>query len=70
MEDDANFDESEFLKHGEDLDLPESEGDEEELDRDAKGDETDSDLEEYYKELGIQDEEDFTKKPEKKKGDA
>lgn len=52
------FDETEFLKHGDHLDLPDS-GDEEDADkeeemyRDAQGEDTDSDLEEYYKELGI-----------------
>lgn len=53
----GQFDEQEFLKHGDDLDLPESESDEEE----EEGEETDSELEEYYKELGIQDEADFSK---------
>ena len=69
MEDEANFDDTEFLQHGEDLDLPDSEQDEEELDRDAEGGETDSDLEDYYKELGIEDEEDLTT-VHKKKGTA
>lgn len=66
MEDEANFDDTEFLQHGEDLDLPDSEQDEEELDRDAEGGETDYDLEDYYKELGIEDEEDLTTAKKKK----
>lgn len=58
-DDEDHFDESEFMKHGEHLDLPDSGDEEEDPDkeeeylRDAQGEETDSDLEEYYKELGI-----------------
>eukprot|EP00347_Sterkiella_histriomuscorum_P015725 403355916 len=77
INEDDEFDETEFLQHGDQLDLPDS-GDEEddfdkqeELLRDAEGELTDSDLEDYYKELGIQDEEDFSKTEKaSKKGDA
>ena len=74
--DEDNFDESEFKKYGDDLDLPDSddgepEQDDEELMRDVAGEETDSDLEDYYRELGIQDEEDLNKpqKSSKKSSD-
>ena len=54
---DDNFDESEFRQYGEGLNLPsEEEESEEENEQDLKGEVTDSDLEDYYKELGIQDE--------------
>jgi hypothetical protein len=50
------------------LDLAdESEGDDEEYEKDIKGaDDTDSEMEEYYKELGIADEVDYSKKWSKK----
>jgi hypothetical protein len=51
-----NLDENEFLEHADELDLPsEDEADNED---DLKGEETDSDLEDYYRELGIENEED------------
>ena len=58
-----DLDEDEFQKYGDELNIPSEEEDEEEdeFEKDVKGDETDSDLEDYYKELGIQDEEDLTK---------
>ena len=59
-----NLDENEFLEHADELDLP----DEEDMDDDEgdlKGDETDSDLEEYYRELGIEDEVDELAKGQK-----
>jgi len=53
---------TEFLTGGEDLDLPSELS---ESDADLKGPEdTDSELENYYEEIGIADEEDFTKPQE------
>jgi hypothetical protein len=49
-----DLDEAEFLEHGDELDLPDLDDDEEDL----KGEETDSDLEDYYRELGIENETD------------
>ena len=58
--DDKDLDEEEFLKHGDELDLPEEEEEADDvISLDARGEETDSELEEYYKELGIENEEDF-----------
>jgi hypothetical protein len=61
----AEFDETEFKKHENLLDLPDSESEGDDLEQDMKGEETDSDLEDYYRELGIADEEDFSKKKDK-----
>jgi len=62
-----DLDDAEFLEHGDELDLPDIEDDNEE---DLQGDETDSDLEEYYRELGIENEPDHQapvkSKPKKK----
>ena len=68
--DEEALDEDEFQKYGEELNIPSEDEDEEEeeFEKDVKGEETDSDLEDYYKELGIQDEEDLTK-PKKGKVD-
>ena len=53
---------AEFLAGGEDLDLPSEIS---ESDGDLKGpDDTDSELENYYEEIGIADEEDFSKPKE------
>ncbi len=63
--DQESFDDAEFDKYGDELDIPDDLDElsgEEDLEKDAEGDATDSDLEEYYRELGIQDEEDLTKK--------
>lgn len=50
-DEDIEMDEAEFLEHADELDLPdESEGEDS---ADLKGEETDSDLEEYYREIGI-----------------
>jgi hypothetical protein len=59
-----DLDDAEFLEHGDDLDLPDIEDDNEE---DLQGDETDSDLEEYYRELGIENEPDDQAAPTKTK---
>lgn len=50
-----DLDEQEFLEHADELDIPDEEGDDED---DLKGEDTDSDLEDYYRELGIENEED------------
>ena len=56
--DDAGDENAEFLNDGQDLDLP-SEVSESEEDEDLKGaDDTDSELENYYEEIGIADEAD------------
>jgi len=57
-EDGAGDENAEFLNDGQDLDLP-SEVSESEEDEDLKGaDDTDSELENYYEEIGIADEAD------------
>lgn len=61
------FDEDEFTKNANQLDLPESDSDDEQAEKDLKGGDTDSELEEYYKELGIEDEVDYSKKEKKTK---
>lgn len=63
-----NLDENEFLEHADELDLPEEENISDN-EGDLKGEDTDSDLEEYYRELGIENEVDELKgdKPIKKK---
>ena len=52
------------MKYGEDLNLPEEEEDneDEEAEKDANAIETDSEMEDYYKELGIENEVDYSKK--------
>ena len=58
-------DNAEFLAHGVDLDLPEEEsGDEDEVEDDGS---QDSELEDYYEELGIAGQKDFTKKDDDQK---
>lgn len=59
-EDDA--DNAEFLAHGVDLDLP----DEDSADEDVDDDSQDSELDDYYQELGIAGQKDFTKKDDDK----
>ncbi len=60
-------DEGEFVDDGGDLDLPDEEEVEDNED-DLKGEDTDSDLEEYYRELGIEtDEKDQAYKKKSKK---
>lgn len=62
------FDPKEALDaEGHDLDLPESESEDEQVQKDLQGEDTDSELEDYYKELGIQDEEDLSKPKKGKK---
>jgi hypothetical protein len=66
---DVVMDEAEFLENADELDLPEDEdlGDEDE--DDLKGEDTDSELEDYYRELGIETEEkgdEYKKKKSKK----
>lgn len=63
------FDDKVMLENANDLDLPDSGSEDEENEKDLQGDETDSELEEYYKELGIQDEEDLSKPKKAKKGE-
>ena len=61
-ESDDQGENAEFLAGGEDLDLPSEIS---ESDGDLKGpDDTDSELENYYEEIGIADEEDFSKPKE------
>lgn len=62
-EEDTEDENAKLLASGQDLDLPSDES--EANDEDLKGDETDDDLEEYYAELGIQDEVDMTKSKSK-----
>lgn len=68
-DDTSVLDEKEFLEHADELDLPDEEEDNE---QDLKGEDTDSDMEDYYRELGIENEEDEVKgkstktKPKKK----
>jgi len=59
-EDDA--DNAEFLAHGVDLDLPDEDSADE-----VDDDESDSELDDYYQELGIAGQKDFTKKEDEKK---
>jgi hypothetical protein len=47
---DKHRDDAEFLAQGEDLDLPEEDSEE---DEDQLRDDSDSDLDDYYEELGI-----------------
>ena len=54
-------DATEFLAHGDDLDLPSEEEDENDLDVDS-----DENMDDYYEELGIKGEKDFTEKLYKK----
>lgn len=70
-EDEIELSETDIARpKGENLDLPDnsdSEGDDNELEKDSHGgDDTDSELEDYYKELGIDEEKDFSKKATKK----
>ena len=60
-------DDQEFLKNANELDLPDTESEREDNEADLKGDETDSELEDYYKELGIEEEEDLSKSKKQKK---
>jgi hypothetical protein len=55
-----DLNEDQFLEGADELDLPEDdeEDEQEDKDEDLKGEETDSDLEEYYRELGIENEPD------------
>lgn len=56
-EDDSdNMDEEEFLNNADGLDLPDEEDEEDFPEDDLKGDDTDSELEDYYRELGIDNE--------------
>jgi hypothetical protein len=54
-EGDMEMNDAEFLEHADELDLP-SEDEVADDEDDLKGEETDSDLEEYYRELGIETE--------------
>ena len=53
IDDDDQGENNEFLMNGHDLDLPEDESSDEENKEDLKGEATDSEMEEYYEELGI-----------------
>ena len=65
---DIQMEEGEFADEGGELDLPEDDEEVvEENEDDLKGEETDSDLEEYYRELGIETEEKGHEYKKKKK---
>ena len=71
IEEDIQMEENEeFADEGGDLDLPDDEEEVEDNEDDLKGEETDSDLEDYYRELGIETEEKGQEYKKKKKASA